>query len=209
MIRPFLRTLLSHWRRNPVQLFAYLAGLALATALWSGVQAINAEARASYDAAAKTLGEGQYDLLIPRQDDRIPQKDYIRLRRSGWLVSPMIDGRLGDVRLVGIDLVTSATGLGAGNATSAPLIIDAPFTKMGTNYIKGCLDVLLKNTEQLILFSLPDDYKKYEEEVISKIGKKSLIVHSTFTANDCIFLNAFIEGLMLCCRSAVRSANFK
>jgi putative ABC transport system permease protein len=120
MIRPCLRTLLSHWRRNPVQLFAYLAGLALATALWSGVQAINAEARASYDAAAKTLGEGQYDLLIPRQDDRIPQKDYIRLRRSGWLVSPMIDGRLGDVRLVGIDLVTSATGLGAGNATSAP-----------------------------------------------------------------------------------------
>ena len=106
MIRPCLRALLSHWRRNPVQLFAYLAGLALATALWSGVQAINAEARASYDAAAKTLGEGQYDLLIPRQDDRIPQKDYIRLRRSGWLVSPMIDGRLGDVRLVGIDLVT-------------------------------------------------------------------------------------------------------
>jgi len=63
-----------------------------------------------------------------------------------------------------------------GNATSAPLIIDAPFTKMGTNYIKGCLDVLLKNTEQLILFSLPDDYKKYEEEVISKIGKKYALV---------------------------------
>ena len=63
MIAWCLRALLSHWWRNPVQLFAYLAGLALATALWSGVQAINSEARSSYDMAAKTLGEGQYDLL--------------------------------------------------------------------------------------------------------------------------------------------------
>ena len=106
-----LRALLSHWWRNPVQLFAYLAGLALATALWSGVQAINSEARASYDAAAKTLGEGQYDLLIPKQGNRIPQDVYVLLRKSGWLVSPVIDARINDVRLLGIDLMTSATRL--------------------------------------------------------------------------------------------------
>lgn len=123
MIRPCLRALLSHWWRNPVQLFAYLAGLALATALWSGVQAINAEARASYDAAATTLGEGQFDLLVPRQGDSIPQEVYVSLRRAGWLVSPVIDGRLGDVRLVGIDPVTSATGLRATDATTAPAAI--------------------------------------------------------------------------------------
>ncbi len=58
MTGPTLVALLSHWRRTPVQLFAFLAGIALATALWSGVQAINAEARASYDAAAATLAEG-------------------------------------------------------------------------------------------------------------------------------------------------------
>lgn len=113
-----LRALLSHWRRNPVQLFAFLAGLALATALWSGVQAINAEARASYDAAASTLGEGQFDLVIPRQGDAIPQDVYVSLRRSGWLVSPVIDGRLGDVRLVGIDPVTSPTGIAAADTAS-------------------------------------------------------------------------------------------
>ena len=62
-----LKALLSHWWRTPIQLFAFLAGLALATALWSGVQAINAEARASYDAAASTLGEGKFYLLVPRQ----------------------------------------------------------------------------------------------------------------------------------------------
>ncbi len=113
MIRTVLTALLSHWRHNPVQLFAYLAGLALATALWSGVQAINSEARASYDAAADTLGEGQFDQLLPVQGDRIAQNVYVDLRRAGWLVSPVIEGRLGDTRLVGIDLVTSPNGLGS------------------------------------------------------------------------------------------------
>jgi len=56
MIRVTLSALLGHWFCNPLQLFTLLSGLALATALWSGVQAINAEARASYDAAAATLG---------------------------------------------------------------------------------------------------------------------------------------------------------
>ncbi len=124
MIRPCLWALLSHWQRNPVQLFAYLAGLALATALWSGVQAINAEARASYDAAAETLAEGQFDMLIPRQGDGIPQELYIALRRSGWLVSPIIDGRLGDLRLVGIDPVTAPSGLVAGDTTAGPPAMD-------------------------------------------------------------------------------------
>lgn len=129
-----LRALLSHWRRNPVQLFAFLAGLALATALWSGVQAINAEARASYDAAASTLGEGQYDLLLPREGDRIPQQVYVDLRRAGWLVSPVIDGRLGDVRLVGIDPVTSPNGI-AGPSTNEgqPALVFGEATRLLAN----------------------------------------------------------------------------
>lgn len=112
MIRACLGALLSHWRRNPVQLFAYLAGLAIATALWSGVQAINSEARASYDAAAATLGEGQFDRLIPRQGASIPQETYVALRRAGWLVSPVLDTRLRGVRVVGIEPLTSPTDLG-------------------------------------------------------------------------------------------------
>ncbi|MEN9012689.1 MAG: hypothetical protein ABF241_11665, partial [Yoonia sp.] len=73
MIRATYAALWGHWWRNPLQLFTLLAGLALATALWSGVQAINAEARASYDAAAATLGEGQFDRLIRR--DGLPMTD--------------------------------------------------------------------------------------------------------------------------------------
>jgi putative ABC transport system permease protein len=133
MIASCLRALLSHWRRNPVQLFAYLAGLALATALWSGVQAINSEARASYDAAAQTLGEGQFDLVIPRQGSSISVDQYVALRRAGWLVSPVLDGRLGDVRLVGIDPVTSPTGIGANTAqTSTGRPFDTVFANSET-----------------------------------------------------------------------------
>lgn len=107
-----LVALLSHWRRNPLQLFTLLAGLALATALWSGVQAVNAEARASYDAAATTLGEGRFAQITARDGGAIPQDTYVALRRAGWLVSPVVEGRAGDVRVIGIDALTAPGGLG-------------------------------------------------------------------------------------------------
>ena len=107
MIAVTFAALLSHWRRNLLQLFTLLAGLALATGLWSGVQAINAEARASYDGAAATLGEAQFDRLVRSDGRAIGQDTYIRLRRAGWLVSPVIEGRIGDVRLIGLDPLTA------------------------------------------------------------------------------------------------------
>ena len=108
-----LQALLSHWWRNPLQLFTLLAGLALATALWSGVQAVNAEARASYDAAAATLGEGQYDRLVRRDGQPMAQSTYIALRRAGWLVSPVVQGRLDGVRIIGIEPLTAPGGVGS------------------------------------------------------------------------------------------------
>ncbi|KQB96117.1 ABC transporter permease [Loktanella sp. 1ANDIMAR09] len=107
-----LHALLSHWWRNPLQLFTLLAGLALATALWSGVQAVNAEARASYDAAAATLGEGQYDRLVRRDGQPMAQETYVALRRAGWLVSPVVQGRLDGVRIIGVEPLTAPGGVG-------------------------------------------------------------------------------------------------
>ena len=118
-----LLALLSHWRRNPMQLFTMVVGLSLATALWSGVQAVNAEARASYDAAAETLGEGQY-AQITSPDGVIAQSDYITLRRSGWQVSPVVEGRLQGVRLIGLDALTAPNGLGAANPSDGDLTIE-------------------------------------------------------------------------------------
>ena len=107
MTRVTLQALLSHWWRSPMQLFTLLAGLALATALWSGVQAVNAEARASYAAASATLGEGSYDRLLRRDGQPIDQTTYVALRRAGWLVSPVITGRMNGIRIVGIDPLTA------------------------------------------------------------------------------------------------------
>lgn len=111
-----LAALLSHWRRNPLQLVALVAGLALATALWSGVRAINSEARASYDAAAATLGEGRFDQLLPRAGDTIPQARFVALRRAGWQVSPVLEGTVradgARIRIVGLDPLTAPGGLG-------------------------------------------------------------------------------------------------
>lgn len=112
MTKTILSSLLGHWRRNPLHLITLLAGLALGTALWSGVQAINAEARASYDAAAATLGKGIYANIIAQDGGAIPQQSYIALRRAGWAVSPVIEGNLGRVQIVGIDPLTAPGGIG-------------------------------------------------------------------------------------------------
>lgn len=118
MNRTILAALLSHWWRNRMQLFTLLAGLALATALWSGVQAINTEARASYDAAAQTLGEGQYDQIRRSDGGLIPLATYIDLRRAGLRVSPVIEDRLNGVRLVGVDPLTAPGGIGPVDLTN-------------------------------------------------------------------------------------------
>ncbi|WP_281981423.1 ABC transporter permease [Thalassorhabdomicrobium marinisediminis] len=123
MTRAGLEALLSHWRRNPLQLFTLVVGLSLATALWSGVQAVNAEARASYGAAAETLGEGQYAQLTA-PGGAIPQDRYIALRRAGWRVSPVLEGRLDGVRVVGFDPLTAPNGFGPVDLSDNALTLD-------------------------------------------------------------------------------------
>lgn len=105
MIRAVFSALLSHWLKSPLQALALLGGLALATALWSGVQAINAEARQSYARAAATVSEGDYAQIR----GALTLSDFVALRRAGVLVSPIIEGRLNGVRIIGVDVLTSPT----------------------------------------------------------------------------------------------------
>ncbi len=136
MLRAALTALISHWRRKPFQLLTLLLGLALATALWSGVQAINAEARASYDEAARTLGETRYTQLLPAQGETVPQAQFIALRRAGWLVSPVVEGRLtlsGDsFRLIGIEPLTTPQDIAPQGLTGDTF--DAFITDQGQIY---------------------------------------------------------------------------
>ena len=125
MIGPVLTALLSHWRRRPFQLATLLLGLSLATALWSGVQAINAEARKSYAEAANILGGGGLSELVRTDGGVIPVKTYAALRKAGWLVSPLVDGWLsaegGRVRLLGMDPFTIPQGTGIAAAVEPSL----------------------------------------------------------------------------------------
>ncbi len=77
------RALLSYWVRNPWQLATLLAGLALSTALWSGVQAINAEARASYAQASDVVGTADVARVL-RRDGAAFSPTHCIFRRSAW-----------------------------------------------------------------------------------------------------------------------------
>lgn len=89
-----LRALLSHWRRHPVQFFSVLTGLWLATALLTGVQALNSQARDSYARASQLIGgEPQASLGAP-DGASFPQALFADLRRAGWPVSPVVQGRV-------------------------------------------------------------------------------------------------------------------
>ena len=90
MTRAVLSALASHWRRRPLQLATLLVGLMLATALWTGVQAVNAEARASYAEASDALGQSE----LPVVDGPITLEEYVALRRAGWRVTPVVEGTL-------------------------------------------------------------------------------------------------------------------
>jgi len=112
VIRAAFAALVSHWRRRPGQFVTLVLGLALATALWTGVQAINAEARASYAAAANALGDGAEEFV--HEGRPFTTAEFVTLRRAGWRVSPVLDGWLaaerGRVRLIGLDPLTAPPG---------------------------------------------------------------------------------------------------
>ena len=111
-----LAVLLSHWRRHPMQLATLLIGLISATALWSGVQALNQQARSSYDRAAATFGGARTAALVGRDGKPFSQQLFVELRRAGWPVSPILEGRVQiggrSFRLLGIEPVTLPAEVG-------------------------------------------------------------------------------------------------
>jgi putative ABC transport system permease protein len=153
--------LLSHWRRRPLQLGALMSGLALATALWSGVQAINAEARASYARAAVALDQNGLANLVSPNGRSIPQSTFVRLRRAGWNVSPVLEGeyRFGAtrIRVIGIEPLTmpaETQTVDLGNAGDLLSFISPPGTLIvspGTaEKIRGQTDLALRVSDRML-----------------------------------------------------------
>ena len=180
MIASCLLALISYWHKNPLQIFAYLSGVALATALWSGVQAINLEAKVSYKAAATTLGEGQYDLIQPKQDRTISTADYVSLRKSGWLVSPVVDGYLNNIRLVGMDPLTLPSSFLFANANITNSIGETNiFEILFTN--ESTAKNLIKNVKVVVDQNVAPGMAVGDISLVQRLLKKDkityLIVH--------------------------------
>jgi putative ABC transport system permease protein len=99
-----------------MQLATLLIGLISATALWSGVQALNQQARNSYDRAAATFGGARTASLVGHNGAPFPQQLFVDLRRAGWPVSPVLEGRIQiggrGFRLLGIEPVTLPAEVG-------------------------------------------------------------------------------------------------
>ena len=115
-LRMTLQALLSHWWRHRLQFFSIFTGLWLATALWTGVQALNSQARNDYARASALLTGPAHAQLVARDAERFEQSLYLQLRRLGWPVSPVVEGRLrfaGErpltVRLIGIEPLSLPT----------------------------------------------------------------------------------------------------
>jgi putative ABC transport system permease protein len=129
MRRALLQALLSHWRRAPGLAVALVTGIVLATALWTAVQAINAEARASYARAADLLEQGGLPALVAGDGGAIALQDYVALRRAGWAVAPVLQGA---ARLAGRDY--DLVGL---DPLSAPVLPAAQDTAQGSGDTDG------------------------------------------------------------------------
>ena len=120
-----LATLLGHWRRHPMNFATLVIGLAIATALWSGVQALNSQARQSYDRAAAVFGNAGARSIVSARGALFSQDHFLALRRAGFKVSPVLEGtvRIGGkaFRLIGIEPLTIPEGtlLGAVQGTRA------------------------------------------------------------------------------------------
>lgn len=123
-----LATLLGHYRRHPGQLVMLLLGLWVASALWSGIQAINATARDSY-ARADAMFDTQLDQLERRDGAPLTRDEYHALRQTGLPVSPIIEGHVVTqdgtrLSLIGIDPLTLPSGNALGQTDSSASLTD-------------------------------------------------------------------------------------
>lgn len=142
IFRETLRALLSHWRQHPVQFFSVLTGLWLATSLLTGVQALNSQARESYARASQLIGgEPQASLSAP-SGATFSQQVFVDLRRLGWPVSPVLQGRVTlkehddqRLQLMGIEPVSLPAGSSvAGQALPIEQVVEF-FSPPGSTWV--------------------------------------------------------------------------
>lgn len=125
------RALLSHYRRHPLQLLALATMIVLATMLWTGVNQLTSQARASLDQSEQAVAERQQVL----RDDgtELMVEDFVSLRLAGACVMPWLEVTpASGNRIIGVDpLAAHCFGSGASRGVDQPLD-GKPFVDMST-----------------------------------------------------------------------------
>lgn len=101
--------LLSHWKRQPFQFSLFVLGLALATALWSGVQTINYQASVSYKNATNISEKSSLGLIGKKDGSSTDTSTFSVLRKNGWKITPVLKGVIGEedpISIIGIDPIS-------------------------------------------------------------------------------------------------------
>ncbi len=114
-------SILKHWHRKPLQLFFALIGLSLATALWSSIQLLNSQAKNSYETAVDFLTASETEIILPLRSTSISIEVFGELRRAGWPVTPILEGKIPGQRpvtIIGIDPFTMSESRGLINKLS-------------------------------------------------------------------------------------------
>ncbi|MFJ7142274.1 FtsX-like permease family protein [Pseudomonas protegens] len=137
-----MQALLSHWRQHPVQFFSVLTGLWLATSLLTGVLALNSQARDSYARASQLIGGEPQASLSSANEASFAQQWFVDLRRAGWPVSPVLQGRVQlkdhpdqPLQVMGIEPLSLPAGSAvAGQALALQQMVEF-FSPPGTTWV--------------------------------------------------------------------------
>jgi DNA sulfur modification protein DndD len=67
-----------------------------------------------------------------------------------------------------------------------PLLMDAPFSPLGSTLMKGVAKNIHKFCDQMVLFVKPNDYEQVKEELKPKIGKSYILTFNNNNIQDCL-----------------------
>lgn len=151
------RAMLSHYRRHPLQLLALATMIVLATMLWTGVNQLTSQARASLDQSEQTVAERQQVL---RDDGQaLMVEDFVSLRLAGVCVMPWLEVTpASGNRIIGIDpLAAHCFGSGASRGVDQPLD-GKPFVDMSTAASAGEAHLYLLTPDSTQDSDLPAAY---------------------------------------------------
>ena len=162
---------MKHWFRKPLQFLFLVMGLSLATALWSSIQLLNSQAKNSYEDAVKMLTAYETEIIISKKNKLIPIKSFAKLRRAGWLVTPILEGKLpsqNSITILGIEPISISEA-------------------------SSLLDGLFRNGENLKEFVIKKNIGFATQETVNSLGKLPLGLQ--MSVNESLLPNVLITDI--------------